>query len=152
MTVVDLDDMDRLIINDLQGGFPLTEEPFAKAGVALGLTGDELLARISGLLDRGALSRFGPLYNAEMMGGGLTLAALKAPSDRFDQVADQVNSFPEVAHNYARDHDYNMWFVIATETPDRIDQVIDEIETLTGFPVTNMPKIEEFFIGLRFEV
>jgi len=152
MTPVDLDDMDRAIINGLQGGFPLCEDPFVKAGAALGLSGEELLSRISGLLDRGALSRFGPLYNAEMMGGGLTLAALKAPDDRFDEIADQVNSFAEVAHNYARDDDYNMWFVIATETPGRIDQVIGEIEALTGLTVTNMPKIEEFFIGLRFEV
>ena len=152
MTTVHLDDTDRAIINGLQGDFPLSEEPFAEAGAALGLSDEDLLARVSRLLDDGALSRFGPMYNAEMMGGGLTLAALKVPEDCFDDIAGKVNAFPEVAHNYARDHDLNMWFVIATETPERVAQVIDEIATVTGLTVYNMPKIEEFFIGLRFEV
>ncbi len=152
MNVISLDDTDRAIVNGLQGGFPLSEDPFNDAGVELGLSGEELLARVSRLLDDGALSRFGPLYNAEMIGGGLTLAALKAPQDRFEIIADQVNGFPEVAHNYARDHELNMWFVIATETPERVGQVIQEIEALTGLEVFNMPKIEEFFIGLQLEV
>lgn len=152
MNGLHLDDTDRTIINALQGGFPISEEPFAEAGAALGIDSNEMLSRVSRLLNDGALSRFGPMYNAEMMGGGLTLAALKVPLDKFDQIADQVNSFPEVAHNYARDHELNMWFVIATEIPERVGEVIDEIEMLTGLPVFNMPKIEEFFIGLKFDV
>ena len=152
VTMIELDDTDRSIINNLQGGFPLSEDPFTEVGAMLGFSGEELRGRISRLLEAGALSRFGPMYNAELMGGGLTLAALKAPEDRFDQVAEQVNTFPEVAHNYARDHALNMWFVIATETPERVVQVIDEIETVTGLHVYNMPKTEEFFIGLRLEV
>ncbi len=147
-----LDDTDRAIINGLQGGFPISEEPFAEAGAALGLSAEDLLSRISRLLDDGALSRFGPMYNAELIGGGLTLAALKVPDDQFDRIADMVNGFPEVAHNYARDHEFNMWFVVATETPERVGEVIDEIAALTGLWVYNMPKIEEFFVGLRFEV
>ena len=152
MNALHLDDTDRAIINGLQGGFPLSREPFTDAGAALGISAEDLLARVSRLLDDGALSRFGPMYNAEMMGGGLTLAALKVPDDCFDDIADTVNAFPEVAHNYARDHDFNMWFVIATETPERVGQVIEEIESATGLAVFNMPKVEEFFIGLRFEV
>ncbi len=152
MNGITLDATDRAIINGLQGGFPLSEEPFADAGEALGLSAEKLLSGINRLLDNGALSRFGPMYNAEMIGGGLTLAALKVPQDSFEHIAGMVNSLPEVAHNYARDHDLNMWFVIATETPERVGQVIDEIEAMTCLKVYNMPKIEEFFIGLRFEV
>lgn len=152
MNGITLDATDRAIINGLQGGFPLSEEPFADAGEALGLSAEKLLSGINRLLDNGALSRFGPMYNAEMIGGGLTLAALKVPQDNFEHIAGMVNSLPEVAHNYARDHDLNMWFVIATETPERVGQVIDEIEAMTCLKVYNMPKIEEFFIGLRFEV
>jgi hypothetical protein len=66
-------------------------------------------------------------------------------------VAEIVNGFPEVAHNYAREHEFNMWFVLATETPARINEVIGEIEKATGYTVYNMPKLEEFFVGLRFE-
>ena len=104
------------------------------------------------MLDDGVLSRFGPMYHAEKMGGGLTLAAMKVPVAEFDRIADIVNGFDEVAHNYERDHAFNMWFVVATETPERIAEVIAEIEAATGLSVANMPKIDEFFIGLKFEV
>ena len=74
------------------------------------------------------------------------------PEAQFEQTAEQVNAFQEVAHNYARDHAFNMWFVLATETPERIDEVVAEIEEVTGYRVYNLPKKEEYFVGLRFEV
>jgi DNA-binding Lrp family transcriptional regulator len=91
------------------------------------------------------------MYHAERLGGALTLCAMPVPPADFERVAAQVNAFPEVAHNYAREHALNMWFVLATETPQRIAQVIAEIERLTDLPVYDMPKIEEFFVGLRLE-
>ena len=146
-----MDATDRHIINRLQGGFPLCERPYAEAAARLGLTEDELIRRVEAMLDDKTLSRFGPMYHAERLGGALTLAAMKIPPQDFERVAQIVNGFPEVAHNYAREHDFNMWFVLATETPARIGEVIDEIEKATGYPVCNMPKREEFFVGLRFE-
>ena len=83
---------------------------------------------------------------------GLTLAAMRIPEDDFDPVANQVNAFPEVAHNYRRNHAFNMWFVLATETPEAIDETLERIEKETGYPVYNFPKEEGFFIGLKFEV
>jgi DNA-binding Lrp family transcriptional regulator len=146
-----LDETDRAIINALQGDFPLCERPYAEAAERLGLTEDELIGHLKRLLAAGVLSRFGPMYHAERLGGALTLAALKVPAERFDEVAATVNAFPEVAHNYARDHVLNMWFVLATETPERVAEVLAAIEAATGFKVFNMPKVEEFFVGLRFE-
>ncbi|MCP5368434.1 MAG: AsnC family transcriptional regulator [Hyphomicrobiales bacterium] len=147
-----MDDLDRAIINGLQGGFPVCDEPFAAVGADLGVDGDEVAARIENLLAVGALSRFGPLYHAEELGGGLALCAMKVPEADFDRVADQVNAFPEVAHNYARDHAFNMWFVLATETPEGIGETAGRIERATGLRVYTMPKLQEFFVGLRFEV
>lgn len=145
-----MDAVDRQIINELQGGLPLCERPYAKAARQLEISEDELIERLRKLLAEGVLSRFGPMYHAERLGGALTLAAMAVPSDRFDTVAEIVNAFPEVAHNYARDHELNMWFVVATDCPERIADVIDAIENGTGLTVYNMPKIEEFFVGLRF--
>lgn len=147
-----LDDTDRAIINALQGGFPISERPYRDAAEPLGLDEEELIARLDNLLERGVLSRFGPLYHAERLGGGLTLAAMRVPEEEFDAVTDRVNAHPEVAHNYAREHDLNMWFVLATERPEDIERVIAEIEAETGHRVYNMPKLREFFIGLRLEV
>ena len=152
MSEATLDAQDRLVINALQGGFPICERPYLEAGAALGMDEDELISRIDALLESGVLSRFAPLVNAERMGGGLTLAALSVPKDDFERVAELVNAHPEIAHNYEREHEYNMWFVIASETKQEIEKTINAIETETGLSVLNVPKMEEFFIGLKFEV
>ncbi len=147
-----MDAIDRHIINGLQGGFPISDRPFAEAAAQLDLTEDELIRRVDALLARGSLTRFGPMYHAERLGGALTLAAMKIPAADFERVAGIVNAFPEVAHNYAREHEFNMWFVLATETPERVAEVIGEIERATGYRVYNMPKLEEFYVGLRLTV
>lgn len=146
-----MDAVDRAIVNALQGDFPICERPYAEAAARLGLSEDELLARLARLLERGVLTRFGPLYHAERLGGAVTLAALRVPGEDFERVAEIVNAFPEVAHNYARAHEFNMWFVVATETPERLAAVLREIERATGLEVYDFPKLEEFYIGLRFE-
>ena len=147
-----MDAVDRAAVNQLQGGFPVCERPYAEAATKLGLTEDDLLQRLDVLLENGTLTRFGPMYHAERLGGALSLAAMKIPPQDFERVTAIVNSFPEVAHNYAREHEFNMWFVLATEAPERIGEVISEIERMSGYRVYNMPKREEFYVGLRFTV
>ncbi|MCK5092377.1 MAG: Lrp/AsnC family transcriptional regulator [Gammaproteobacteria bacterium] len=146
------DSLDRNIINTLQKGFPLTECPYRDAAESLGTTESELISRLKSMLDEGVLTRFGPMFQIERFGGAFTLAAMKVPPDQFDSVAEQVNQFSEVAHNYQRDHDFNMWFVIATEDIGEIEAVIEKIEVLTGIKVYNMPKLEEYFVNLQFAV
>lgn len=146
-----MDQLDRTIVNRLQQGFPICESPYRQVAEQLGIRETELLDRLQKLLADGVLSRFGPMYHAEQMGGALTLAALKAPEDRFDEVAEIVNAFPEVAHNYARSHVLNMWFVLATEKPEQVQAVIAAIEKQTGLTVYNMPKIREYYVGLQLE-
>jgi len=97
-----MDDIDRQIINNLQTGFPICDNPYQVIAQQLNLTEDNLITRLQKLLDTGILSRFGPLFHAEKMGGGLTLAAVSVAEDQFDQIAEIINQFPEVAHNYAR--------------------------------------------------
>ena len=142
--------LDRAIINSLQGGFPVCERPFEEVAAQLHTSEQEVISRIGQLLERGILSRFGPMYHAERMGGSLSLAAMKIPADDFDRVAEILNAIPEVAHNYARDHALSMWFVLATETPREHAAALERIERETGYPVYDMPKIKEYFIGLRF--
>jgi DNA-binding Lrp family transcriptional regulator len=147
-----MDALDRRIINELQGGFPVCEYPFREVADRLGSNESELIARIKAMLDEGLLTRFGPMFHAEHMGGALSLCAMSIPEDDFETVAETVNAFPEVAHNYRRDHDMNMWFVLATETPAALQAAIDGIEQQTGLKVFNMPKLEEFHVGLHFRV
>ena len=145
------DDIDRRLINALQGEFPLTETPFADIGAALGLAEAEVIARLQSLLDDRVLTRFGPMYQIERMGGAFVLAALAAPEARYEAVAAQVNALPQVAHNYRREHALNMWFVLATETPAGIAEAIAQIELATGLPVYAFPKEREFFVEMKLE-
>ncbi len=144
-----LDDRDRAVIDRLQEGLPLCERPFAAVGDELGLTEAEVIERVERLRAAGVLSRFGPMFNAEAMGGGLTLAAMAVPEADFQRIAAIVNDFPEVAHNYRREHALNMWFVVAADSPARIAAVLDGIRERTGLPVHNMPKLREFHLDLR---
>jgi DNA-binding Lrp family transcriptional regulator len=147
-----MDDIDRRLINRLQDGLPVERRPFDALANELGLEVPAVLDRIQCLLDAGTLSRFGPMFNAEQLGGALSLCAMEVPEDRFEQVAVLVNGHPEVAHNYARDHRLNMWFVIATEQVEQAADVVAAIEQETGCKVYDMPKQEEFYIGLRLAV
>lgn len=147
-----LDVIDRKIINGLQGGFPVCENPFAAAGEQLGLEEGDLVERIARLRDEGILSRFGPMYNAEAMGGAFCLCAMAVPARCLEKVVEQINAHTEVAHNYERTHDLNVWFVLGSDDPRRIDTVIGEIEAETDLAVHAFPKEHEFFIGLKVDV
>jgi DNA-binding Lrp family transcriptional regulator len=147
-----MNDIERHIINGLQNSFPICERPFEATAEQLGLSEDDLIATLQALLAQGILSRFGPLYHAERLGGALSLVAMQVPESDFDRVAGLVNAWPEVAHNYARDHAFNMWFVVATEKPERKAEVLAAIAYESGLPVFDMPKITEYFVGLRLEV
>ena len=144
-----LDETDRAIVNALHGGFPVCEAPYREVAESLGLEEGELIRRLGRLLDEGVLTRFGPMYQVERIGGRFVLAALAVPEEDFERVAGQVNALPEIAHNYRREHRLNMWFVIATETPEGVDAAIAEIERRTGLKVYAFPKIREFFVELR---
>lgn len=146
-----MDELDRTIINDLQGGFPISEHPFAEVAARFNITEQELIARLGCLLQNKVLSRFGPMYHAERMGGSLSLVAMKIPVEDFERVAEIVNAMPEVAHNYARDHILSMWFVLATETPQAHAQTLKKIQRETGYAVYDMPKIKEYFVGLQLK-
>jgi len=144
-----VDDTDRAIINALQGGFPLCEEPYREAAESLGLSEQELIARLERMLKDKVLTRFGPMFQVEHMGGAFVLAALAVPEARFEEVAEQVNALPEVAHNYRREHLLNMWFVLATETPEGIARAVARIEGDTGLQVHAFPKEKEYFVEMR---
>lgn len=143
-----MDELDRAVVNALQGDFPVSERPFLDAAARLGSSEHELIERIRRLLDQRVLTRFGPLWQVERLGGAYALAAMKVPQAEFERVAEKVNALPEVAHNYEREHAFNMWFVLATETPEALEDAAARIERETGHRVYLMPKAEEYFVGL----
>lgn len=147
-----MDELDRLLINRLQHGLPLVPQPWQALADELDSQPQILRDRVQALLDDGTLTRFGPMFDIERVGGAFTLAALSVPEERFDAVAEQLQGMPEVAHNYRREHAWNMWFVLACDTPRGVTASITHIERLTGLPVLNLPKEETYHVGLHLPV
>ncbi len=155
--VCQLSTLDKALINLLQKGLPVCERPFAEIANILNAKGIDtneqaIISHLQALRENKILTRFGPMFDAACLGGAFTLAALAVPEADFEQVAEQVNSFEQIAHNYRRDHTFNMWFVIGTESQAEIEQVISAIEEKTQLPVLNTPKLEEFYVGLYLPV
>jgi DNA-binding Lrp family transcriptional regulator len=144
-----LDLADILLIEELHGGFPLSDRPFAEVGARLGMGETQVLQRLHRLLARGMLTRFGPLFHIERAGGLFVLAAMAVPEADFDAVAALLHGMPEVAHNYRREHRLNMWFVIAAETPAAAQEALGRIAFATALQVHAFPKEREYHVELR---
>jgi DNA-binding Lrp family transcriptional regulator len=147
-----LNPRDARLIERLHGNLPLSDHPFAAVGAQLGMDEDEVLERLRRLLSQGVLTRFGPLYQIERAGGCFVLAALEVPAERFAEVAQIVNAQPEVAHNYQREHAFNMWFVVAAESAARAEAALARVAELTSLPVHAFPKEREYFVELRLPI
>ena len=146
----ELDRRDRILLNHVQGGFPVVSRPFAALGEALGMSEEEVLFRLRHLVKAGALNRFGPILNVRQLGGERTLAALHVPPERVDEVAAMINRLPTISHNYERDHHYNMWFVISSEDEAEVERTLQTVEQKTGLRPLNLPTLEEYFVEINF--
>ncbi len=144
-----LDALDRRLLDDFQSGIPLAPRPFALMAEQLGVTETEVIARLQRLTEAGAVSRVGPVFRPRQVGAS-TLAAMAVPPERLAEVATLVNGFPEVNHNYEREHDFNLWFVLTAPDQTRLERVLDEIGRRAGLPVLDLPMLAEYHIDLGF--
>ncbi len=144
-----LDALDRRLLDDFQSGIPLAPRPFALMAEQLGVAEAEVIARMQRLTEAGAVSRVGPVFRPRQVGAS-TLAAMAVPPERLAEVATLVNGFPEVNHNYEREHDFNLWFVLTAPDQTRLERVLDEIGRRAGLPVLDLPMLAEYHIDLGF--
>jgi DNA-binding Lrp family transcriptional regulator len=147
----DLDEIDAALIDGFQSGFPVEERPFRAVGEVLGVTEAEALARVERLRERGVFRRFGAVLNPPVIGSS-TLAAVSVPEDRFEAVAEVINGYRQVNHNYRREHEWNMWFVVTAGTRAKRDAILDAVEERTGLPVLRLPMLTDYYIDLEFPV
>jgi DNA-binding Lrp family transcriptional regulator len=141
--------LEKCLLNEYQRGFPLCPEPYAEIAAQLGVSEADVLRTLESLQRRGFISRVGPVF-APQRAGASTLAALAVPEDRLESVAEQVSAYAEVNHNYQREHAWNLWFVVTAPDQRRVEQVLADIEALTGLPVLNLPLQRAFYIDLGF--
>ncbi|HHI30706.1 AsnC family protein [Methanosarcinales archaeon ex4572_44] len=149
---VPLDELDKELLNLIQLDFPLEKEPFKELGKKLKTTENEVIDRVKRLMRKGAVRRIGPVINRENSGGAGVLAALRVEEERIDEVAEIINEYDQVSHNYQREGPYNIWFTVSAENLRKLDRILDEIESRTGCTPLRLPTEKVFKIGVRFEI
>lgn len=146
-----LSPQDCALLNRVQKDFPLDSRPFATIARQLGMTESAVVRRLQELEAQGAISRFGAVFRPNLVGAS-TLAALAVPQESVEETAALVNAMPGVNHNYLREHDYNLWFVIVGKNRDELDQRLADIETATGMPLLDLPLEQAYHIDLGFSL
>jgi DNA-binding Lrp family transcriptional regulator len=141
--------LEKCLLNEYQRGLPVCPSPYAEIAGQLGVTEEAVIRTLESLLARGLVSRVGPVF-APQQAGASTLAAMAVPAERLEAVAEMVNRYEEVNHNYQREHAINLWFVVTAPDESRLQQVLDEITQATGIAVLNLPLERAFFIDLGF--
>ncbi len=149
---ISLDEIDKKILNAIQLDFPLAHRPFRELGNRLGLKEEDVIKRIKRLQAEGAIRRIGPIINTKKTGGVSTLVALKAPSGRVDEIAQIINGYDEVSHNYLRPAEFNIWFTLSAESEKKMQEILKEIGDKTGCQVMNLPTKRLFKIGVKFNI
>ncbi|SDO34649.1 Lrp/AsnC family transcriptional regulator [Pseudomonas jinjuensis] len=144
-----LDPLSRQLLEQFQKGMPICAEPYRMIAEMLGCDEQEVLQHLERLQACGALSRVGPVFEHRLAGAS-TLAALAVPPGRLECVAQRISGYPEVNHNYQRDHRYNLWFVLTADSRARIEEVLDEIAADTGLQPLDLPMLQAYHIDLAF--
>jgi DNA-binding Lrp family transcriptional regulator len=143
--------LEQRLLNEFQQGMPLTSTPYADIARQLGVYETTVLETLKRLQTEGVVSRVGAVFRPNRMGAS-TLAAIAVPTEELEDVAAMVNEFVEVNHNYEREHRFNLWFVVVAEDEDRLEAVLAEIEERCGYPVLDLPLLNEYFIDLGFDL
>jgi siroheme decarboxylase len=146
-----LDMADRQLIDRYQRDLPVSERPYEDMARELGLTEEEVIERLSALQEQQVLSRVGPVFEHSQAGASL-LAAVAAPDEQIDLVAARINRAPGVNHNYAREHTYNLWFVMTAPNEDTLEERLDELEHQLKLPMLRLPMVEGYHIDLGFDI
>lgn len=148
-----LDEMDRMILNQIQSFFPIHSRPYLVLAEKLGSSEAEIMSRVQRLKDRGIIRRIGANCNSRKLGYTSTLCAARVPPDQMERFVEVVNSCPGVTHNYRRDHEYNIWFTLIAPSETEIERILREISEAAGVSeVISLPAERIFKIQVDFEV
>jgi siroheme decarboxylase len=150
-----IDDVDRRVLNLMQGSFPLEPRPYGAVAAAAGRSEDEVLLRVQRLLDDRIIRQVTPIYDTRALGYGSMLVAAKVDPEHPWRAAKIINSHPGVSHNYLRNHEFNMWFTLAVEGDSKLglQGTLDVLQELTGAQsIRQLPTLKLFKIRMDLEM
>lgn len=143
--------LEQQLIDEYQKDLPVCSRPYLEVAKRLGVTENDVVSALKRLKENGTLSRIGPVFNHKKAGAS-TLAAMAVPEAVLAEVAERVNAFEGVNHNYAREHKFNLWFVVTAPDQDQLQASLKAIELSGGYKVMSLPMVKSHFIDLGFKV
>ncbi len=143
--------LDFRLLNEFQRDFPLHHQPFRQLAGHLGVPEGQVLERLRKLRDKGEISRVGPVFRPNTIGAS-TLAAMAVPAEQLESVARKLNAYPQVNHNYEREHHWNLWFVVTDTSDTALRATLRRMEAETGFEILVLPLVKSYFIDLGFDL
>lgn len=146
-----LDETDRKLIDMYQRNMPVCERPFLAISRELDIAEEDVISRLEVLQSDQVVSRVGPVFEHSRAGASL-LAAVAAPEEQMDLVAARINRSPGVNHNYAREHTFNLWFVMTAPDEETLEERLDELESQLRLPILRLPMVEGYHIDLGFDI
>jgi siroheme decarboxylase len=152
---VALDDVDKRLLNLLQGSFPIEPRPFARVAELAAIAEDEVLTRTQRLLDERIIRQITPIFDTRAFGYGSMLVAAKVDPEHPWRAAKVINAHPGVSHNYLRNHDFNIWFTIAVEPDSKLglDGTLEVLGREAGAEsIRQLPTLKLFKIRMDLEM
>ncbi len=152
---IPLEDVDRRLLNLMQGSFPIAPRPYAHVAEQAGVTEDEVMARVGHLLDKRIIRQVTPIFDTRALGYSSMLVAAKVDPEHPHRAAQIINAHPGVSHNYLRNHEFNLWFTIATEPDSKLglEGTLEVLAREAGAEsVRQLPTLKLFKIRMDLEM
>ena len=142
---------EKKLLNRIQADFPVASKPFEELAGELGIAENVVMGLVKKLKESGIIRRIGAVFDSQRLGYKSTLCAMKVSEQDLDEVAAIVSAYPEVTHNYGREHEFNLWFTLIAKDEKRLMQIIEEIKAQSGCEILDLPAIRLFKINVSFE-
>lgn len=147
-----MDLLDRELLSMIQSDFPMVSRPYYEIALRFGITEEEVIRRLADLKAHRLIRRIGAVIESRLLGYVGTLCAAKVPETKLAEVAEIINAFDGITHNYIREHEFNIWFTFMASSKEELEKGIKDIEDMTGLSIISMPTRKTFKIKLEFSI
>ncbi|MBX4261863.1 winged helix-turn-helix transcriptional regulator [Clostridium estertheticum] len=148
-----MDETNKNLLNLIQSNFPIESRPFLKIANKLNISENQVIDMIKELKNDGYIKRIGGIFDSRKLGYSSTLCAIKVPLDRITEVAEIINSYHGVTHNYIRNHSYNMWFTVIAPSIVEVKEFLNDIKIKTDIDeIIELPVVNLFKINVVFNI